>query len=148
MSPPTSAELLVDLTHRGFAVRASNGALVVSPASALGASDRAALKARRDELLALLAAPEPWSADVAHRLMFDADSLVESLGVDGRHAVIAAAAERVTVAHTARDLLALRTAVTQFEGAVRRAHSNTDSVRSARGEVIPKRSPVRVSAVP
>jgi hypothetical protein len=118
-APSTAPALLADFARRGFTLRAASGRLSVSPASALTAADREAVRQRRDELLALLARAEPWDLPTALRLMHDADSLVEQLGVSGRHPAVAAAAATVASALTTRDMETLRFAVAEFAAVVR-----------------------------
>lgn len=47
-------ELLAELRAKGFAFRADNGKLIVSPVSKLTPEEKASLKAHRDEILAIL----------------------------------------------------------------------------------------------
>jgi hypothetical protein len=66
VQPPSGVDpyaLFAALTRRGFALRADGGRLLVSPAGALGAEDRAALNESRTPLLTLLADRQEW-ADV------------------------------------------------------------------------------------
>ena len=134
----STAELMDTFRRRGIALSADAGRLMVRPATALTPDDREAIRRYLPELVAVLAVagtPSPcpetavasnsWNRATAHQLMFDADTLVERLGVDGRHPVISTAAARVTDAHMAHDLLALRRALTEFETAVRGAHLNS-----------------------
>ncbi len=135
----SAATLLDALQRRGITLSAAAGRLVVHPATALTPDDRAAIRFHLAELVAVVAgarqplrgvepaAPsDPWDQPAALRLMFDADTLVERLGVDGRHPAIAAAAARAAGAYAVRDMTALRLALTQFEAAVRPARSNSE----------------------
>ena len=135
----SAAALLEDLRRRGIALSAAADQLIVQPASALSPADRAAIRRHLAELVAVLtgeAKPhlgvepatvlDPWDQSAALRLMFDADTLVERLGVDGRHPAIAAAAARAAGAYAARDMTALRRALTEFAAAVRPARSSSD----------------------
>ena len=130
--PSPAPVLLGEFVRRGFTLRVVAGGLSVAPAAALTLDDRAAIRARRDELLALLSVPdgrptdgpatrpgEPWNVRVALKLMADADGLVERLGVDGRHPVIVDAAALVVSAYQTHDLETVRFAVTEFVVAVR-----------------------------
>ena len=116
----TAPDLLADLTRRGFAVRVASGAIAVTPASALDAADRQAIRERRAELLVILLPGEVWDVGTASRLMFDADGLVEKLGVDGRHPAVADAAAMVCSAHLTHELETLRFAVSEFVAVVHR----------------------------
>ncbi len=129
----TAPELLADLTGRGFTVRTTNGAIAVTPASALSTADREAIRERRAELLGILSAGEVWDAATASCLMFDADSLVESLGVDGRHPAIANAAATAVIAQLAHDMTAFRNAISEFVVLVRRLAA-VRSAHKAAGE--------------
>jgi hypothetical protein len=51
--------------------------------------------------------------------MSDADSLVERLGIGGRHPAVRDAAAMVTSAHATRDMETLRFAVSEFTVVVR-----------------------------
>lgn len=135
-----SAVTLLDaLQRRGITLSAAAGRLVVHPATALTPDDRTAIRRHLTELVAAVAGwqtplggvepavpRDPWDQPAALRLMFDADTLVERLGVDGRHPAIAAAAARAAGAHAARDMTALRLVLTQFEAVVRPARSSSD----------------------
>jgi hypothetical protein len=122
MTTPTSpADLLADLSRRGITVRPVVGRLGVSPTSTLSDEDRAAIREHRAGLLALLTpVAEPWDQREALRLMFDADTLVERLRVDGRHPDIQAAAAIVSSAYETCDLKAVRFACSEFMVLVRR----------------------------
>jgi hypothetical protein len=52
--------------------------------------------------------------------MFDADALVEQLGIDGRLPAVQDAAAMVTSAHAMRDMETLRLAIAEFTVVVRR----------------------------
>jgi hypothetical protein len=52
--PITAIKLLLDLESRGFTVRADGDWLVVNPRGQLTAADDQAIRAHRDELLALV----------------------------------------------------------------------------------------------
>jgi hypothetical protein len=52
--PLAALQLLWDLELRGFCLSDEEGSLVVSPRSRLTAADDAAIRRRRDELLALV----------------------------------------------------------------------------------------------
>ena len=116
----TAPALLAGLSNRGFTLRAVSGRLAVSPATSLTAADRDAIYERRNELLAILSPGEPWNPGVAIRLMHDADTLVEEMGVSGRHPAIADAAATVTSAFATRDMETLRFAMSEFVSVVRR----------------------------
>ena len=64
--------------------------------------------------------PIPWDQERASRMMFDADTLVEHLGVSGLHPEIQSAADKVVGANRARDVAKFADAITEFEAAVRR----------------------------
>lgn len=132
----STSEMIDALRHRGITLSVVAGKLVARPASALTGHDREVIRGSAQELVAALTAErEPdlevdgevgratWDQSAALRMMFDADTLVERLGIDGRHPEIAAAAARVTAAHMTRDMLSLRRAVSEFETTVRRVHS-------------------------
>ncbi len=133
----TTAALLDALRRRGITLSTVAGRLVVRPATALTTDDRAAIKDHLAELIAVLAAGpssargQPaaaratWHQQMALRLMFEADGLVEKLGVDGRHPVVADAAALVVSAHAVRDMAALRLALCEFETAVRGVRSSS-----------------------
>jgi hypothetical protein len=118
MVAPTPTALLADFARRGLTLRATAGRLSVSPASALTATDREAIRQRRDELLALLSRAEPWDLPAALRLTHDADSLVGQLGVSGRHPAVADAAAAVVSALATHDMETLRFAVAEFAAVV------------------------------
>jgi len=113
-APLTAPALLADFTRRGFTFRPVAGRLSVSPATALTAGDREAIRERRDELLAVLSPAEPWNLATAIRLMHDADTMVEQLGVSGRHPAVADLAAMVVSAFATRDMETVRFAVTEF----------------------------------
>jgi hypothetical protein len=115
----TPSALLADLARRGFTVRAVAGAISVSPASALTPGDRDAIRRLRIELLATLSPGVRWDTATALGLMEAADSLVERLGVDGRHPSVARAAAKVCAAHAAQGMGAVRLACRGFEAVVR-----------------------------
>jgi hypothetical protein len=124
----TAATLIGDLRARGFSLVAANGELRVSPAAALTAADRVAIRSHLPGLLAALAARvagrespanRGCSRDEAIRLMFDADALVEQLGIDGRLPAVQDAAAVVTSAFATRDMETLRLAVAEFGVVVR-----------------------------
>lgn len=66
------------------------------------------------------APPSPWDQERASRMMFDADTLVEHLGVNGLHPEIQSAADKVVGANRARDVAKFADAITEFEAVVRR----------------------------
>jgi hypothetical protein len=66
-----------------------------------------------------LSSNEQWDSRVAARLMFDADTRVEQLGVDGRHPMIVNAATMVASAFATRDMETLRLALSEFVVCVR-----------------------------
>jgi hypothetical protein len=115
----TPPALLVDFTRRGFTLRAVAGRLAVSPAAGLTANDRDTLREHRLKLLAFLSPAEPWNQEVAVRLIYDADTLVEQSGVSGRHPAVVEAAAMVTSAFALRDLETLRLAVAEFAVLIR-----------------------------
>ena len=128
----TAPALLADLDKRGFALRAVEGRLSVSPANELTTSDRDLIREHRDELLAILPVPvnsrtdrqvERWNEEVALRLMNNADALVEQLGISGHHPKVAGAAAMVVSAFTFQDLETVRLAVTEFTIVVRKVAS-------------------------
>ena len=114
------AVLLSNLARRGFTLRAASGRLSVSPATALTAADREAIRERRNELLAIVSQGEAWNPQVAIRLMDDADALVERLGVDGRDPTITGAAALVCSAYALRDMETVRFACRDLEVVVRK----------------------------
>jgi hypothetical protein len=118
-TPMTVPVLLADFARRGFTLRAVSGRLSVSPATALTAADRTVIRERRTELLAALSPVEPWDTAAAIRLMFEADALVEQLGVDGRFLVIANAASKVVNVLATHDMAAFRVALSEFAVIVR-----------------------------
>jgi len=136
----STTEIIHALRCRGITLLAVEGKLVVRPATGLTSDDRDAIRSNVPELVAALAAErqlasqvevevgsESWDQSAALRMLFDADTLVEQLEVDGRHPEIAAAAARVSDAFVAHDMPALRRALGEFETAVRRAHSRAGS---------------------
>jgi hypothetical protein len=125
-----AATLIHDLRSRGFSLAAVKGSLQVRPAANLTPADRAAIRAQLAELLAevtpgctfplmRLSGRVAWDQGEALRLLFEADELVERLGVSGRHPEIAAAAAVVDSALATRDLETVRFAVAEFAAAVR-----------------------------
>jgi hypothetical protein len=133
----STTEFIDALRHRGITLLAVKGKLFVRPSPLLTNEDRDAIRGNVMELVAALAAERQsaledgvevtsatWDQSVALRLMFDADTLVEQLAVDGRHPEIAAAAARVCDAHLARDARTLHQALSEFEMIVRRVHSS------------------------
>jgi hypothetical protein len=71
------------------------------------------------EVTPTLAGAEPWDQRTALRLLLDADTLVERLGIDGQLPTIREAAAVVTSALATRDLETVRLAVAEFEAVVR-----------------------------
>jgi hypothetical protein len=144
-APMTAPVLLSDLVRRGFTLRAVAGRLAVSPATALTASDREAIRERREELLTTLSLSdcqvayvsscpqsdrstgdgspkrvgEAWNRKLAIRLMYDADTLVERSEVSGRHPAVADAAAMVASAFASRDMETLRFALAEFAVLIR-----------------------------
>jgi hypothetical protein len=124
----SAADLVETLRRRGIALSEAGGRLEVRPASALTDRDREAIRSHAADLLAALQSPrapeeqagEPWDREVAIKLMFNADGLVERLGVDGHHSAIVNAATLVSSASDARDMETLRFALAEFELTVRR----------------------------
>ena len=118
----SASELVDALRARGVTLSVANGRLEVRPASALTDPDRALIRVHVTDLLAALnpTTGEPWNAAVARRLMYDADTLVGQLGVDGRHPEVTNAAARAVNVSATRDLPALRLAVARFGAIVRR----------------------------
>jgi hypothetical protein len=112
--------LLASLVQRGFILCAVADRLSVSPASALTASDRDAIRERRTELLGILSQGEPWNQTAAIKLMCDADELVGKFGVSGRHPEVVNAVAMVASACTTRDMETLRFAVEEFRLLIRR----------------------------
>ncbi|VTS01848.1 unnamed protein product [Gemmata massiliana] len=128
----SATDLLVTLRRRGLALSVVAGKLVVQPATALAPADREDIRAHLPALVAILTVereqfdrPEPeagaaWDQHAAHRLMFEADALVEALGVNGRCPEIDTAAEAVYRAHVAHDPRAFRNAIERFVTTVHR----------------------------
>ena len=116
--------LRVVLTCRGSRLKFSGPAAAVAELKPL-------LLEHKWALLALLSSPdasarplppagnESWDQREALRLMAEADALVERLGVDGLHPVVADAATVVGSAFAARDLATVRFACSQFAAMVR-----------------------------
>jgi hypothetical protein len=119
--------ILADFARRGFAFRAVADRLRISPASALTTADREVIRERRTELLAILTPAATWNQEEAIRLMHEADSLVEQLGVSGRHPAVADAAAMVVSAFATRDMETVRFAVSEFAVVVRRVASERKS---------------------
>lgn len=67
--------------------------------------------------------PVPWDQRRAVRLMYDADTLVERLDVDGTDPEVRSAAALVASAYATRDMETMLYAVNEFEVEVRRAES-------------------------
>lgn len=133
----STTEIIRTLRRRGLTLLAVEGKLMVRPATGLTTDDREAIRGKVPELVAALSAERPltpqvevevvsesWDQSAALRMLFDADTLVEQLAVDGRHPEIAAAAARVSDAHLARDARTLRRMLSEFETVVRRVHSS------------------------
>jgi hypothetical protein len=123
----SALELVAALRDRGIMLSAVGGRLEVRPASALTDRDRDALRSHAADLLAVLnplpvptSGSEPWNAALASRLMYDADTLVEQLGVSGHHPAVNDAAAKAVRASIARDMETLRLVVAEFAGIVRR----------------------------
>ncbi len=140
--------LLNALRHREIAVSIVGGQLVVRPAAKLTSDDREAIRCHLPELITTLtkesklptdlmssSVPDSWDQQAAIRMMFDADTLVESLGVDGRHPAITATVAQVSRAHAAQNMGALRFALGEFTTLVRKlavqSESECESRRSA-----------------
>jgi hypothetical protein len=125
----TATTVIENLAARGVTLRVVAGRLEVKPASALTDRDRAAIRAHLAELLSV-SRPE-WNLDDAIRRMYDADTQVERLGVDGRHPAVQEAGGWVSAAFAAYDTEAFDTALTAFVATVRRVAAG----RVARTEV-------------
>jgi hypothetical protein len=97
--------------------------LTVRPSSALTPGDRAAIVRHLPGLVAAVAAgvrpAGACDAAAAVRLLTEADTLVERLGVSGTHPAVAAAAGMVCRAYAAGDPAAVRCVVAEFERVVR-----------------------------
>jgi hypothetical protein len=68
--------------------------------------------------------------------MYDADTLVERLGVDGTRPDVQAAAAAVVAAYETRDVDAFVAAITEFEAVVRRQNATrlfSETVAPPRG---------------
>ena len=122
----SAAELVDTLRQRGITLSALGGRLEVRPASALTDRDREAIRSHVADLLVVLSPPraptsgaEPWDAALASRLLYDADTLVEQLGVSGHHPAVNDAAARAVRASLTRDMETLRFAVAEFTEIVR-----------------------------
>jgi len=108
------AALVVDLRSRGFTLLVADGSLRVSPASALTSSARVAIRADLPALITHRAPGEVWDQGEAIRLMYDADTLVDQLEVDGTLPDVAAAASVVAGAFATLDIETVRFAVGEF----------------------------------
>ncbi|AWM37120.1 hypothetical protein GobsT_49560 [Gemmata obscuriglobus] len=135
-------DLITALRGRGFLLAVVDGKLAVRPATRLAAADREAIRRNLPELVAALAneslAPadmksptvsDAWDGDLAHRLMYTADTLVSELGVSGCRTTVQDAAEAVVRAHAAENMTELRRAVSVFVTVVRGlgARSSTEA---------------------
>jgi hypothetical protein len=114
----TPHALLAAFRDRGFTLSATEGMLTVRPSSALTPGDRAVIVRHLPGLVAALATG-PRDVWAAARLLTEADTLVERLGVSGTHPAVAAAAGVVCRAYAAGDLAAVRFVVAEFEQVVR-----------------------------
>jgi hypothetical protein len=112
MTPPAILELC---RGRGIAVSAADGKLKLrGPADAIDTELKAALAAHKAALLLLVSPLEKWGATLARRLMFEADGLVEQLGVNGHDPRIARLAAVAVDAQMRHDLRGVRAAVEEF----------------------------------
>jgi hypothetical protein len=118
----TPSSLIRSLRTRGFRLAAAGGVLVVGPASALTPGERAAIRALLPSLVAALTPCR--GPDDVHRLLESADAEVERLGVSGTRAEVAAAADRVSLAHFGGCEEAIRFAVADFLALVRSPAAN------------------------
>jgi len=125
MTPPA---VIVNAADRGIRLWLENGSIRYWSPSALDPSIRQELAANKSAVIAYLG---HWSRPEAARLVAEADALVARLGVDGRDARVWAAAEAVTRATTAGDMVQLRLRVAEFEGLVRRLAEKPEPVQLA-----------------
>ncbi|WP_439628859.1 hypothetical protein [Gemmata sp.] len=119
IAPADATDKLAAFRTRGTALTVTPvGTIRVRPAALLTGGDREWLKNNADALTAAAKAE-------MHRLKFEADAMVASLGVSGRHPGVAAAAGEVTAAVAAGDLERVRASVARFEDLVRGLASAT-----------------------
>lgn len=111
--------LITELRNRGFILRVVAGSLRIAPASALKPRDRDAIRTDLPALIAALSPGNPWNQREALRWMYDADTLVERLGVDGQHPEVAAAAAMVGSAYASCDMETVQFACSEFGVVVR-----------------------------
>ena len=133
MNPTASINVkLRALSGRGIMVTVSpSSTLQVRPASRLTAEECNWFREHAAAILAHLVGvsgktplarntgSEPWDSQLAIKLMWDTDRLVEQSRIDGRHPAVVQAAAMVTSAFGARDMETIRYAVSEFRVLVR-----------------------------